>query len=111
MNKEWVAQIDGACRTRCQFHLAIFCRSVTVGRELPERRACVAVGQQLPRNGGMRAFPYLRGRVIRADIREQEEHQQCPSAALHIGTPLHEIRVGVAKAHVHMPAIITRGFR
>jgi hypothetical protein len=25
MNKEWVAQIDGACRAGCQFNLAIFC--------------------------------------------------------------------------------------
>ena len=42
MNKEWVAQIDGAYRTDCRFDLAIFCGSVTIGRELLERRACVA---------------------------------------------------------------------
>ena len=110
MNQERMAQIDRASRTGRQFNLAIFRGAVTSSRELPERRASFAVGQQLPRNGGMRTLPDSRGRIVGTDIREQEEHEQCPSAALHVGTPLHEIRIVVAKTHIDMPAIITRGF-
>jgi hypothetical protein len=75
MNEEWMTEIDGACRTSCQLNLAISCGGVTIGRELPERRTRVTIGQQLSRNGGMRTFPYLRRRIIRADIRKQEEHE------------------------------------
>src|SRR3954452_12885739 len=111
VNQEWMAEINGPCRTDCQFNVAIFRRSVTVGRDLLQRCACIAIGQQLPGDGGVRTFPYLRWRILRAYAREQEEHQQCASAALHIDAPLHEIRIIEAETHVHMPAIITRGFR
>ena len=111
MNEEWVAQIDGARCTGCQLNLTIFRRSVSIGGELPECRSRVAIRQQLSCSGRMRPFPYSCRRIGVVNIGKQEEHQQSASSALHIGAPLHEIRIVVAKAHVHMPAIVTRGFR
>lgn len=111
MNEKWMAQINGARHSGYELNLAILCRSVSVRGELPERGARVAIGQELSRNRHMRTFSYLRRRIIRADIREQKEHQQRPSTAFHIDTPLHEIRIVVAKTHVHMPTHVRRSLR
>ncbi len=71
MNKERVAQIDAACRSVSPVQPRNPSSRLSPRRRArSERRACLAIGQQLPRDGGMRALPDPRGRIISSQTSE-----------------------------------------
>ncbi|WP_187393944.1 hypothetical protein [Oceaniovalibus sp. ACAM 378] len=73
---------------------------------MSERCAFLAMRQKFTGNGRMRALAYAVRCIVRADIRKQKEHEQGATTAFDVRSPLHEIRVLGAEAHVDVPAMV-----
>ena len=62
-----------------------------VCRQLPQGGAPLAVRQKFASDHQARSPPYAGWRIVFADVGQEEEHQERPSAAFDVGPPFHEV--------------------
>src|SRR5215469_4162576 len=105
-----VAEIDRAGFAACECLRTV--ERCAEAAELRKRQAAFTGAFKQARDVAMRSDLDARGRVILADIGEQEQHQQRAAARSEVDPPVHEIallvraRTGRRKGDIDMPADI-----